>query len=218
MMKKILCLILALATLVGSVFALASCGGDDEELTLYEIAKTSSPTKTVTIVEYTTYTGDELDGYYSVEKEGGNSIFYYNYNRPLTPEEAIELGTTDRIYNFEGYVYHKDNKYSTDGVTYSDITPDETPFKFNLQENYLTGATLNEEGTRLEATVTASNAIQLFGSALKALGDVQLVVETDGTYLREVTLTYTTVTNATVKVTTSYSYNSITLEFPSQEG
>ncbi len=218
-MKKIICLILSLVTLVGCAFALVSCGGDDEEpATLYDIARTSSPTKSVTIVEYTTYSGEEYDGYYALEKEGDNAIFNFNYFRPITPDEAIELDTTDRIYNFVGNIYYKDGKYSTDGVTYTEKAPPEALFKFNLTESNLTGAVMSEDGRKLEATVTPSNAVEIFGSAIKALGDVKLTVETDGTYLRTVTITYKTLTNASVTVATSYSYNAITLDFPAQEG
>ena len=218
-MKKIICLLLSLVTLIGCTLALASCGGDDEEpITLYDIARTSVPTKSVTIVNYTTYNGEKYDGYYSLEKTGDNAIFDFNYYRPITPDEAIELDTTDWIYNFVGKVYYKDGKYSTDGKTYTEMTPPEALFKFNLTESNLTGAVLSEDGKKLEATVTPSNAVAIFGSAIKALGDVKLTVETDGTYLRTVTITYKTQTNASVTVSTSYSYNVITLDFPAQEG
>ncbi len=216
-MKRTLGLILALTLALGCVFSLTSC---KKESAIYGLASSASPTKTVTLTEYIT-ADKEYHGEFSMEVEGNNSIFYFNYERPASIEEGkadAEAGITPNPTKaFEGYIYFKDGKFSTDGDTWETEAPTSASFKFDLKPEYLTGASVNKEDTELTAELTPDNAIKVLGTDLQPSGNVKLTVKTNGVNLTRVVIEYKTANGASVRIDTTYTYNPLTLEFPSAE-
>lgn len=215
-MKKTLGLILAVVLMLGCVFALASCKGE-EEPAIYALAAESSPTKIVTLVDYVEADGLHLTGDYIMEIEGNSSIFTFNYQRVRTVEDGAADESHDRIKTVEGVVYFKDGKFSSDGDTWEAEAPSASTIKFDLKAEYLTNVTINESGTLLTAEMTPDNAVKVLGTDLSAAGNVSIHVETNGVSLSRVIITCTTKSGATVTVNTTYTYNPVELVFPSAE-
>lgn len=210
-MKKTLCLILALALAVGCVFTLASC---KKESAIYGLVASASPTKTVTLTDYTTADGTIYEGEFIMSVEGNNSIFYFHYERPKTIEEGAEDGDVSLTKTVEGNIYFKDGKFSEDGDHWTSEAPTSASFKFDLKAEYLTGVTVNDEDTELIAELTPENAIKVLGTDLKPSGNIKLTVKTNGVNLSRVIIEYKTLDGASVRIDTTYTYNNIVLEFP----
>ena len=210
-MKKTLCLILALALAVGCVFTLASC---KKESAIYGLVASASPTKTVTLTDYTTADGTIYEGEFIMSVEGNNSIFYFHYERPKTIEEGAEDGDVSLTKTVEGNIYFKDGKFSEDGDHWTSEAPTSASFKFDLKAEHLTGVTVNDEDTELTAELTPENAIKVLGTDLKPSGNIKLTVKTNGVNLSRVIIEYKTLDGASVRIDTTYTYNNIVLEFP----
>jgi len=184
---------------------------EPEKKDIYTIIKDSKPTKTVTEVEYKVGK-DVLDGRYVMEVAGENSTFRYEYERLADPI-TDGLNGEGRIVTVKGFVFYKDGKYSTDGVTYGAVAPTTEPLSFNLTADKLTKAELSKDGKTLTGELTAQAAEAVLGTDLNAHGNILITVTTEGTYLRSVVLNYTTESGATVSIDTSYSYAELTLDF-----
>ena len=212
-MKKIISLILVCLSVFGCAGALASCTGNNTP-EIYSIASSVSATRTVTYVEYTTASGEELNGEYIMDVEGNNSIFTYKYDRYRTTEEALTEGTADRIKHVEGALYYKDGKYSVNGEAWDAANPVAIEIKLNLDEELLNNTYVSKDGRTLTATLSPENAAKVLGTDLNAEGDISIEVLTNGTYLTSVNVFCNTVSGAEVVIRTSYSYNRIELDFP----
>ena len=219
-MKKIISMLLALVMLLSCLAVMASCGKKDDDNdapSIYEIIKSSDPTKIVTSVTYTDSLGEDLGGFYEMEIDGENSIFTYTYRRYRTPEEGAAEGTTETVKELAGKVYYKDHLYyASEGDEWNSSATAGADIKLDIQESYLTDATVSEDGTTLTATLTSANAISALGTDLSVAEDgvITITVTTNGTNLTGILLTCTTKSGAEVIVRTSYSYNPITLVFP----
>ena len=222
-MKKIISLLLSLTLILGCVLALGSCGGEEEppvveNVSIYDVAKASAPTKTVTLVSYLKANGDTLTDNYVMTVEGNNSIFEYNRTRMLTPEEAIELGADSRYYTEPTqYIYYKDGLYSTDGSNWAAVAPSTAIIKFDLKEEYLTEVSITEDNTELVAKISAENIKNVFGVELDVDGDFTITVESNGVNLSMVRVSGKTGSGASISINTSYTYSKQTLKFPSVE-
>lgn len=213
-MKKTLSVLLVLVLALGCVFALASCKKDSE---IFGLAAAANPTKTVTLVTYVNGK-DELHGDYTMEVQGNNSIFTFVYDRYRTIEDgAADYSDTDvlpeRIKTIEGVIYYKDGKFSFDGDEWESETPTASSIKFDLKPEYLTGVSVNDNDTVLEAELTPENAVKVLGVDLGANGNAKIVVCTNGVSLSKVDITYTTKDGASVTISTTYTYNDIQLDF-----
>ncbi len=214
-MKRTFGLILVLVLTLGCVFSLASC---KKESAIYGLAAAASPTKTVTLTDYVTKDGKTYAGEFTMEVEGNNSIFYFNYQKPGTVEDGmadVEAGIVPKpTRELEGYIYFKDGKFSVDGDEWKAEAPTAASFKFDLKPEYLTGVSTNKEDTELNAELTPDNAIKVLGTDLKPSGNVKLTVKTNGANVTRVIIEYATADGASVRIDTSYTYNSVTLVFP----
>lgn len=216
-MKKIICMLLTFVLALSCFAVLTACGDDEVEVgpTVYEIVKTSEPTKIVTLVSFTDAKGVDLGARYVTEIEGENSIFEYEYKRYRTPEEGVADNSDEPVKTLAGKVYYKDHLYLTsEGDEWEAASANGVTATFDLKEEYLTSPALSEDGSTLTATLTAENAAKVFGTDLKANGEIALTVTVVGTSLTGVTVSYTTASGATVVIRTSYSYDTITLTFP----
>ena len=213
-MKKILCMILALAC----VFAFASCnngGGDDSGVTaktLEDVVKDSAPTRVKSFITYSYGDDFTLDAEYSLSTSGNDAIFSYSY------EVLPELGAgISNIETKSGVIYYKDGKFSIDGDTWGGGAVAPTESKLDLVRSAFKIYNKSEDGRTLTATTTGANMESVIGNAIEADGDVTIVVVTNGVYLTGVTITYKSTAGADVVIETSYTYNPLTLEFPSAD-
>ncbi len=221
-MKKIISLLLSLTLILGCVLALGSCGGDEppavENASIYDVAKASAPTKTVTLINYVKANGEALSDVYTMSVDGNNSIFEYQRTRMLTPEEALELGASDRYYTEPiQYIYYKDGLYSTDGADWAAVAPSTATIKFDLKEEYLAEVVINETNTELKAKISAENIKNVFGVEVDAEGDFDITIESNGVNLSMVRVSGRTASGASLSINTSYTYSPQTLKFPSPE-
>lgn len=228
-MKKILCMLTALIC----AFSIVSCnngggtedggneGGPNIEIgnPIEDVVAASSPTKIVTKVTYIYPDGDarygaDLNGDYSLEIDGNDAIFRYDYNTFATVEE----GADSWIKTVAGAVYYKDGKVSvTEGEEWDAIPAMPVNRKFELLKNHFKTYVKSEDEKTLTATITGSNIEGVLGYEISAIGDISFVLTTDGIYMRSITISYTSLEGAAVTIDTSYSYNDITLDFPSAE-
>lgn len=209
MTKKIISLLLALSMLFGVALMLGSCNSNEEEVPrdIYAIANESAATSVTTQIDYTTAEGDSLDGWFAMQSEGNNAILTYEFSRLQTVEEAAENGL-GRIVREEGKYYYIDGIYYKSGEGEPWIgAPDDTEYKFDLQESKLIDPSISQDGKMLVATMTPENCVEMFGFDIDANGDLVLTVETNGTNLTRLEISCTTVSGASVYIRSSYSYN-----------
>ena len=223
-MKKILCMLTALAC----AFSIVSCdallggnGGDgvvgEIGNPLEEVVLASAPTKIVTKVSYVYPAGNnkygwDLDGDYTLEIDGNNSIFKYDFNTTA----SIEEGADGSIKTVKGTIYFKDGMVLlAEGDAWESISAQTVNRKFTLVKNRFKTYEKSADEKTLTATITGSNIDSVIGYTLSAEGDITVVVTTDGIYMRSVTISYKSQDGANVTISTSYSYNQIILDFPS---
>ena len=232
-MKKILCLIL---TLVLS-FGLVSCnlfgkddkddgGGNDNggntnggnKISAVEVinntVNSSKPTQIVSKIDYIVVGEDTLTSSYTTEIDEKHNVekFTFHIVRRSTDLSDPVPGGLKKI---DGTVWKNADGSVTnsEGDTWS--ASDAVGFlaeKISLKESYLKNVEISADGNDLTAYVSADNAESVFGAAVKdAKGDIKIVVDTNGTYLYNVTVTYNTTSGATINIVTSYDYAVIDL-------
>ena len=213
-MKKIICLLLIRAC----SFAMFSCkkkGGGSDVSAISKIVNESSATEIVTKVDYVPVDDEALTGIYttSVDRASGKSKFHFEYSRYAKVEELHSgyiktvIGTV--WYDANGDVSHDE------GETWEPNTVTAyLPYSLDISEARFASFTISEDGTDMTAEVTAAESKRAFGIEIAAEGNISLEVVTDGTYLYEVTITYTAKdTGALVQVTTSYDYGKVEFDF-----
>ena len=212
-MKKILCLLLTLVL----VFACVSCGkfgkdkgGDESEGTVETIAATvnsSNPTEIVTKVDYIAEGQETLTSSYVTEKDAENGIerFVFHTQRYADVEELVP----DNIKKLDGTVWKNADgsvKNSKGDVFSKNDAVGYVSEKLNVVKSAFKTYELKDGGNDLSATVEAKNAEIVFGTDIKAVGDISIEIDTNGIYLYNVSVSYTTETGAKVNITTSYGY------------
>lgn len=197
------------------------CGGDyrdgfepiDPALLIDRACATveeSSPTKIVTQFERVGDLG--VSGTFIIEKQGEDLIFTYSYQTPADPMVSDEAMVT-----VEGKVYYKDGRFSEDGKTWTAGTPAVWSVYLDLERRYLIDPKINPDGTVLSAEISAEDAKAAFGTDLNADGNLSIQIRIDRQRVNYFDITCTTDSGATVNVRTSYTYQSIELDFPSAE-
>ena len=220
-MKKLLCLLLALMC----VMACVSCnlgGGsseDEEEAkeatveTIAGIINASNPTQIATKVDYVEEGEDHITSSYNTEKDEVNGIYKFTFSsaRKASVEELLP---TD-VKVLEGTVW-----YNADG-TVTSSTGDEwskedavgyLPEMININKSSFKSYELVNDGDDLVGVIAANDAKRVFGEDIAASSDISVEIDTNGTYLYKITVTYTTNQGATVTITTSYDYAVIDLK------
>lgn len=212
-MKKIVCLLLVLAC----SFAMFACGdkGKSDVDGISKIVNESLATKIVTQVDYVPVDDDALSGIYttSVDRNSKKSQFTFVYSRYATVEE-MHTGYTKTV---EGSVWYDSNgQVSRDeGDTWE---PNDAPaylsHSLDISAARFVSVTISEDGTDLTAEIAPSETKRVFGTEISAEGNVVLNVDTNGTYLYEIKVTYTAKdTGAKVTVVTSYDYGEVKFDF-----
>ncbi len=216
-MKKILCLLLTLVL----TFAFISCNGigkknEEPEGSVANVSATinsSTPTQIVTKVDYIVEGEDTLTSSYITEKDTVKGIekFTFHTKRYATVEEM----SPESIKEIEGTVWKNadGSVKSSTGDTWSKADAvGYLPEKLTISESVFKTYKLTDKGNDLTATIAAGDAERVFGVDIAAAGDISIVIDTNGTYLYKVTVSYVTASGATIMVTTSYDYGTITIK------
>lgn len=210
-MKKIICLLL-LSVLA---FSLIACG-DSRANEILAAVENSVPTKIVTIVNYVKENENlpnvSLNSQYTIELDGDNSISTYRAERLASPTDAEADGP---IKTVEGTLYYKDGKYSLDGEEWGAQPPYQSAKTLALKLDKADSHEVSEDGTTLTIKLSGENAADALGADLKPDGTVTVEIVTVGDHVTRIFVSYTTESGARVEISTSYSYNKLTLTFPS---
>ena len=216
-MKKLISLLLVLCC----VFAVCSCDkipdGIGDELQqpqgvakIAAIVNSSAPTKITTFSDYIVSAEDNLmlnGRYYTTIAENGKKKFDFEYEKfaPIGSASAVETVSGSVLYNADGTV-SEDN-----GATWTGAGAGYLPYSLNLNESDFKSFNISENGNNLSALISAEKSMSVFGVKIAATGDITLEVETNGTYLYYVNISYAT-ENANVIIKTSYDYSAISLD------
>ena len=210
-MKKIICLLLA----VTCIFAMASCGS---KASIEDVIANSKPTEVTTFVDYMGTT-DKLEGRYTTRIDGAKSLMEYSYQRYAEPSEMHE----GRIKTVTGTVWYYNGQVSHDeGATWvSSTTQDVVTINLRFEKDKFETYEYSDDGNSITATLKAEYSERVLGVAIDTATNAEtgekslitLAVNTNGTYLYSVRITYVAVSGATVDVNTSYTYSPVTLDF-----
>lgn len=215
-MKKLICLILSLALTLGLALAMTACGeeeGNDDIVdpvtNICNIIGESAPTRIVTHTDYV-INGVVLKGEYTQEIEGNNTILVYSYENMSDPAD----GSPYDITTVSGTIYYKDGRFSEDGINWTTGAPSTSPVVLDVSKDVFVNPVVSQDGFTLLAEITPENALNAFGTDLAAEGNLVVEIVTDGTNVRDINITGTTKTGASVMIRTSYTYTAVTLQFP----
>ena len=199
-MKKIICLILALACCC----TLFACGKVDEALEGYlGVVNASEPTN---ITTKTTHTRGDVDynGMYKTVLTADGFVFTYEYEEkaPVTADS-----TTGSIITKSGEIVYNGQYYVVDGGEPTTAAPDVAYMSLTLK---LTAETIGEytlsrDGSTLTAKLSAEQVKAIFGTEIAAT-DATLTLKIAGGRLSRVNLAYTTTEGTGVLIETSYTY------------
>lgn len=201
-MKKIICLILALACSL----AFVACGSSAN---IFEVIENSEPTRIRTQTLYTrTSTGRTYEGLYETVIDGEDFVFDYEYQQKAKP--SADSTAENAVEVVSGTVIYEDGRFSTDGgETWFTEAPavDYMQLKLNLTKKTVGKHTVSSDKSQLTATITAEQVEEIFGFKVSA-ETVDLTVTVVGQYLSGIRLAFA-VADGTVVVETSYTYEYI---------
>lgn len=197
-MKKIICLILALAC----CFTFFACGKTDETLEAYlGMVNASEPT---TITTKTTHTrGDVVyNGMYTTAMNDEGFVFTYEYEEKA-PVAADS--TTGSIITKSGEIVYDGKEYKVNGET-TTVAPDLAymSLTLNLTAETIGAYTLSRDGNTLTAKVSAEQVKAIFGTDFDT-PDATLTLKVAGGRLSRVILEYTSADSTAVYIETSYT-------------
>lgn len=216
-MKKILCLLLTLILAVACV----SCGnknkGAEDAGSVEAIANTvnsSNPTQVVTKVSLTKDGFGTVTSSYITEKDTASGVekFEFHTQRYADPET---MQSPEAVNKLDGVIWKNadGSVKSSSGDSWSkDDAVGYVAEKLNIVASVFKDCKFSDDGKDLTATVGASDSERFFGTDIGASGDISVEIDTNGTYLYNVTVSYTTADGAKVIVTTSYDYANIKLD------
>ena len=180
-------------------------------------AKDIAPT---TIVSLTTYTGKDyfgddfmLSGAFTQVANGNNSILDFKYDRFATIEEAAD----SHIVTVEGAIAVRDGQTKTlgDSMDWTAVIPSLQQMgalklnKDTLPADY----TLSSDEKVLTVSLTQEEALAVIGVVIEAQGEITLTAESNGKNLSGVVISYVAASGANVRIATSYTYGTQTLDF-----
>lgn len=233
-MKKIICLILALATM----FIFVSCGEcethvdenkdgicDDCEASvevpgaaIFAIVAKTDPTMVSTIVSVTrgdvSYTSNYTTSIYSED----NFVHEYTTQRPagLTDDtdEAVITKTAKVEYDSGVYTYFEYvNGAYTEGVAMNEAPVVEYLYvKDEINADNITNFSIDRSGKIMTATLTKDQCKAVFGVDVDAQDNITLTITTNGVRLAKVSLLYTRTDGTIISSDTSYSYSPLSTE------
>lgn len=197
-MKKIICLILALAC----CFTFFACGKTDETLEAFlGMVNASEPTNITTKTTHTR--GDVVyNGMYTTVMNENGFVFTYEYEEKA-PVAADS--TTGSVITKSGEIVYDGEKYTVDGET-TTVAPDIAymSLTLNLNAETIGEYRLSRDGNTLTAEISAEQVKAIFGTEISATA-ATLTIKVAGGRLSRVNLAYTTTDNTEVLLETSYT-------------
>ena len=220
-MKKFLCLMLSLVMLA----CLFSCTPAQQQQTtdlfnLFDQGRLPATITTMVSYNYTDANNADnsvsLSGYYKTETRWEKSIFSYTYERLATVEEQNPDG---RIMKISGKIYRNGNQVSSTGDAFEDGSAlPGANFNLNLKPENFDSYTVATDGKSFTAKVTGDNIKKALGVALSTNADgANISVTSNGSIITGLTVSYTTVSGASLFVATSYTYNPVELDWPADK-
>ncbi len=233
-MKKIICLILALATM----FIFVSCGECETHVdenkdgicdeceasvevpgaAIFAMAAEADPTMVSTIVSVTrddvSYTSNYTTSIYSVD----NFVHEYTTQRPagLTDdtEEAVVTKTAKVEYENGVYTYFEYvNGAYTEGAVMNEAPVVEYLYvKNEINADNVTNFTIDRSGKIMTATLTSEQCKAIFGVNVDTQENITLTITTNGVRLAKISLLYTRADGTIISSDTSYSYAPLSIE------
>lgn len=224
-MKKIICLLIALVT----VLAMVSCGeqcetcqdsngdgkcdvcGFDYEhpsVAIFKMVAEAEPTTIKTVTE-ASIDGVAYIGVYDTVIYSADH-FVYNFEQQL-PVSTTE-DTDETVLTKTGELVYKDGVYTMDGVAVSGA-PDVAylDIKREITAANIAEFTVDSTGRELTAKLNSETCDKIFG--IKPVAEsITLTLKTNGTRLSQIILTYTDANGVVVTTQTSYSYTPVSSE------
>ena len=225
MMKKIICLLLAIVT----VFVFVSCGepcavhvddnGDGKcdvceldyvspENVIFNMVAASNPTTVKTVTE-ASFDGVSYVGVYdTVIYEDGSFKYSFTQQRPVHINEDIE----EPYVTEEGIVEYENGIYSLNGEAVSGA-PDVAylNIKAAITKENISEYKVDSTGRELTATISAAACKTIFGINVNA-ENVSLTVKTNGVRLHQIILSYEDASGVVVTAQTSFAYTPVSSE------
>ena len=199
-MKKIICLILALAC----CFTFFACGKTDE--TLEEYLDVVNATNASNITTKTTHTrGDVVyKGMYETEMTEDGFVFTYEYEEKAP---VVAGSTTGSVITKSGEIVYNGQYYVVNGGEPTTAAPDVAYMSLTLKltSETIGEYTLSRDGNTLTAKLSAEQVKAIFGTDISAT-NATLTLKTAGGRLSRVNLAYTTTEGTDVLIETSYTY------------
>lgn len=178
----------------------------------------SAPTFIKTLTTYNDGTYDNtLKGKYETTVYGDNFKMYYEYEQYAIPTAGADPDGYKELKS--GTVFYKDGLYSVDEMeTWTTAAPENSTLgvKFNITlESLGEDYTFSADGKTLTANLLAEDAEEVLGVEISVKDGytVELVIETDGEYLRKVNVNYQTEIADNVSIQTSYTYGAVESPF-----
>lgn len=199
-MKKIICLVLALAC----CFALFACNKTDETLEAFlGVVNSSEPTNITTL---TTHTRQDVyySGEYKTEMTEDGFVFTYEYEEKAP---VVAGSTTGSVVTKKGEIVYDGNSYVVNGGEPTTAAPDVAymSLTLNLTAQNIGEYRLSRDGNTLTAELSADQVKAIFGTEISATA-ATLTLKIAGGRLSRVNLEYTTADSTEVLVETSYTY------------
>ena len=226
MVKKLICMLLVLTC----AFALFACGEDEPpvnnengngnqnenppvvelpDAAFFELIENSDPNRITTVTSTTdksSKVGTVYNGIYdTVINADGSYKFDYSYEIMRTASLG-NVGESSKE-TISGSILAADGLYSVDGgQTWSGAIPDVNVLnvKLDLNRDYLGEYRMSKDGKTLTATVSAENAQKILGIKISTTGNVTVKVESNGTYLAKISVSYEN-DNVAASIIASYS-------------
>ena len=203
-----------------------------EEAELAEFVKritSSEPTFIKTITQYNDGTYDNtLTGKYETTIYGENFKMYCEYETYPSPvagadPDAYKLAVKGTAFYKDGEIKYKaggaysleemeDVAWGTGAPAISTLGVKLNVTVESLGEEY----SFSADGKTLTASLLAEDAYKVLGVELKNVEEgsaVELVIETDGKYLRKININYETENAESVAIQTSYTYGAVESPF-----
>ena len=214
-MKKILCLLLTLVLAIACV----SCKNknkDNSSGSVESIANTvnsSNPTQVVTKVSLTKDGYGTLTSSYITEKDFDSGVEKFTFKTQKLA--AVEEMLPESIKKIEGVVWKNADGSVTSSNGDSWSKEDAVGYvaeKLNIVASVFKTCEFKDNGNDLVAIADAKDAERLFGQDIGAKGDISIEIDTNGIYLYNVVVSYTTTDGAKIIVITSYDYAVVKLD------
>lgn len=221
-MKKIICLLLAIAT----VFVFVSCGDpctvhvdkdNDNKCdvckidyvspanVIFNMVADSNPTGVKTVTE-AAYDGVSYIGVYeTVIYDDGSFEYSFTQQRPVHIDEDIDEPYVEE----EGKVVYENGVYTLNGVEVNGA-PDVAylNIKSAITKENITEFTVDSTGRELNAKLSAAVCKTVFGIDVNA-ESVDLTVKTNGARLHQIIISYENAQGVVVTAQTSFAYTPV---------